>query len=237
MDIAEAWIEKNFEVIWTEDGSPSLRPLAGHEMMHHRGGALAETQMIYGQVVQECLGEDQPHILSVGLGLGYNELVTASRALALGKQDIRMRSFEADPVLRDEFVGWVCGKNRGAGRSAIYQWIVEHLDEGSQVLSFLSELYQSKKWTVEEALDSSVNFPLPANCILFDAYSTKTSPELWSEEFMKAFLEKASAGKCVFSTYACTGTLRRSLIASGFTVEKRMGFKGKRNSTLAKKGY
>jgi tRNA U34 5-methylaminomethyl-2-thiouridine-forming methyltransferase MnmC len=37
----------------------------------------------------------------------------------------------------------------------------------------------------------------------------------------------------VLSTYACTGHLKRALIAAGFKLEIREGYASKRDSTLA----
>lgn len=71
------------------------------------------------------------------------------------------------------------------------------------------------------------------NAILFDAFSGKSTPELWTEDFLRRILSYFSAPFCVFSTYACTGVLKRILADSQFAVEKRPGFQGKRHSTMA----
>ena len=70
--------------------------------------------------------------------------------------------------------------------------------------------------------------------ILFDAYSNKTSVELWSEDFLNLLMSKCEKGS-YFTTYAATGVLNRCLKRSGFKNLKRDGFLYKRQSTLAVK--
>jgi tRNA U34 5-methylaminomethyl-2-thiouridine-forming methyltransferase MnmC len=236
MTIETAWEEKKFEVIWTEDGSPSLKPLDGFEMMHHRGGAYAETQLIYGEPVREVLAQGGDSFLSIGLGLGYNELVIASEALKSKRATINLRSFETEPVLKKELLEFVQSGSPQNPRQEIYLEIIQRLSGGSEIPRFLNELYVSGSWTLDGALDLSTTFPMQAQGILFDAFSAKTSPGLWTEDFLVNFLGGAAADYCLFSTYACTGPLKRALKASGFEVVLRSGFHGKRNSTLGRKG-
>jgi tRNA U34 5-methylaminomethyl-2-thiouridine-forming methyltransferase MnmC len=77
-------------------------------------------------------------------------------------------------------------------------------------------------------------FPTPIiSLFFFDAFSGKSTPELWTPEFLALFLQRVAQEKAVFATYACTGTLKRTLQTAGFVVEKRPGFQGKRDSTTA----
>lgn len=68
MTLEQAWLDKKFEVVWTEDGSPSLKSVQGHEVMHHRGGAYDETQSIYGNVVREVMNQGGARFFIGGLG-------------------------------------------------------------------------------------------------------------------------------------------------------------------------
>src|SRR5690606_37032809 len=90
---------------------------------------------------------------------------------------------------------------------------------------------------IEGALSASAPLPAePVSAMLFDAYSKATSPELWDETFLKDFLARACAGRCALATYAAQGSLKRALLASGFRLEERAGFSGKRESTFALRG-
>lgn len=60
-----------------------------------------------------------------------------------------------------------------------------------------------------------------------DGFAPARNPDMWSLEIMTALFEKTVAGGS-FATYAAAGFVRRNLIASGFTLERRKGFAGKR---------
>ena len=108
-----------------------------------------------------------------------------------------------------------------------------------QLNQFLSDASQVADWVLSGALDASwVNSYRGESFhgILYDAFSAKTCPDLWSEEFLTLFLQKLAAPDCVFSTYASRGGLRRTLVQQGFRVFLRQGFQGKRQSTYAVRG-
>jgi hypothetical protein len=103
-----------------------------------------------------------------------------------------------------------------------------------KIRSYLATMLRDGRWKIRGALDSNTQFePRSFNCICFDAFSSKTSPELWSEDFLQQFFEKTCAETCVLSTYACTGALKRSLRSAGFEVTIREGYSSKRDSTFA----
>lgn len=94
----------------TADGSPSLALLDG-EMMHNSDGAFSETCYVYEPVVDAVLKlSGHVTLLSVGLGLGYIEMLAASKALAAGRHaDLSLHSFESDNLLRKTFSDWLAG--------------------------------------------------------------------------------------------------------------------------------
>ena len=73
------------------------------------------------------------------------------------------------------------------------------------------------------------------DCVLYDAFSSKSTPELWSEDFLSSFLDGLGED-CVFTTYASTGALKRALKKIDFQIVPRKGFLGRRESTLAVRG-
>ncbi len=143
------------------------------------------------------------------------------------------------------------------------------------ILHYLLDCYEQGKWQIRGELKQENFKDQGYHVILFDAFSGKSTPNLWTEDFLKQFLQKMTVSKIkspiknspkiniqkfniqtinnqilnnqtmmeenlneqnepvFFSTYACTGVLRRALANEGFLVEKRMGFQGKRNSTIA----
>ena len=227
-----------FKNLITADQSPSLSLPPTWEPMHSLEGAFSETQYIYQPTVAlaftQCLA---PSLLSLGLGLGYNEILVACEALAQNKQPASIRSFELVPELRNYFTAWL--QQDFSPLNEAYEQIVAsyaqkyHLLE-SQIKDSLQDLLRSGVLSIEGPVTLQTELS-PMNGILFDAFCAKTSPDLWTPEFLHQFFKQTAGTPCFVSTYACTGELRRALTAAGFKVEKRKGFAFKRESTFAER--
>jgi hypothetical protein len=237
-------LSERFNFITTEDGSPSLSFIAepgGHsEAMHNLRGAFGETLYIYGKAL-DAINELKltPHVISLGLGIGYNEILSAA-VFARDKQlhDAEIDSFEIDADLRMYFADWICARTVPGEFQKCYDTILSLTANSvgvaqETVRSALNELLKSDRLRLRGALAPTISFDRTYSCYLFDAFSSKTSPELWSEEFIKTFLNTTSEPRAVFSTYACTGVLKRSLRDCGFDLEIREGFSSKRDCTFA----
>lgn len=227
-----------FKNLTTADGSPTLTLPPTWEPMHSLEGAFSETQYIYQPTVESVFTHcPTPTFLSLGLGLGYNEILIACESLVQKKQPALVRSFELVPELRDYFRAWIQGEP--SPLNAVYDQIAKiyaqkyalsELEILKQLHTFLSQGILKLEGPVSLHTDLS-----SANGILFDAFCAKTSPELWTVEFLHDFFKRTAGAPCFMSTYACTGELRRALTAAGFRVEKRKGFAFKRESTSAQK--
>jgi hypothetical protein len=246
----KSWHEIGFCVEITGDGSPSLRIAeakailgARPEAMHHSGGACSETLLIYGNPVKDTLTSvKNPRFLVVGLGLGYIEMTIAREALLLRKDPSEIasiKSFEIVPELREFFINWLWENTVPANTevNTIYDKVLSSLTagtelEGHAIKNFLKTFFK-KSSDIGSAIENEENINYVNDCILYDAFSSKTNPTLWDENFLVAFLSRAAAQKCIFSTYACRGSLKRALKTCGFVVVVREGFQGKRNSTYA----
>jgi hypothetical protein len=228
-----------YEIIWTQDTSPSLRQ---DECMHHRAGAYSETQYIYGEAIRKALklSPNQLSALVVGLGLGYIELLVMGEYLKHSPKNtcsFRLVSFETDVFLKESFLMWL--KESLAEDHPLFI-VFEKIGELISILyplkkikSALLEAHALQTWSLLAELNYTTIPKDQFSVILYDAFSGKSTPELWTEEFLKTFLMQTSFHPCVFSTYACTGVLKRNLKAVGYQVEVRPGFAGKRDSTLA----
>src|SRR4051812_27817152 len=101
----------DFEIVTTQDGSPSLRISDNKnyvEKMHHSAGAMAESVYIYGSTIEKTIAKGLPlRVLSLGLGLGYNELLTVGLALKHGYAMDALYSFESEPLLARSFEQWL----------------------------------------------------------------------------------------------------------------------------------
>ena len=227
----------SIDIIKTADGSPTLS-LSGGEKMHSLDGAFSETQYIYGSTIKEVLSLPEQHILSLGLGLGYNEILSVALLLKSHKKNYRITSFEIVDELRSSFYNWAISYSStelDSCYSSILDLIASEYDLNPILL---------KEHLKTDLLEQKIQLlgPLPSknpndfyyNAILYDAFSNHTDPELWSVEHFKDFFETyADPTVCFFSTYAATGNLKRALVENGFTVNKRKGFGQKRESTFA----
>ena len=235
LPLPEELLNLQFKVFLTKDGSPTLEDsgIQQAQTMHHRGGAFSETAEIYGKPIHAALEKGKTQFLVMGLGLGYIELEIAKQAIQLGVPPgkIHILSFESVLPLRTAFL-----KNLRVAQDSVYQRVFSFYP--SECRAYLQALYDTQAWRIEGKMDAprlaEIEFEARFHCLLFDAYSSKASPELWTSEFLFDFLMKTRDPEfCYFSTYACTSILKAVLQRAGFVVQKRKGFLGKRDSTFA----
>lgn len=226
----------------TDDGSPTLIDLTTPhaEAMHSRAGAFTESLKIYDRATTHVMGENWPgHYLSVGLGLGYNEIILAAHVLGEDRRHVlSLTSLETSDYLIQQIQNWVTGQNLETrwfdAHETISRLAEDHfgLPAGS-VRTFLRGLLEQRIWEIGGALTRDTPFKHRASAIFYDAYSSKTCPDLWDEALLAHILTKGAAEKCVLTTYALTGTLKRALAVAGFARLDTPGFSGKRHSTFA----
>lgn len=190
-----------------------------------------------------------PRVFSLGLGLGYVELLSSALSIRHDRE-LHGASFEAVPELNSSFLQWLTLDGSAQDATGlvphhVYDDILTRTAketgvEPHAIRARLRDAVQSGAWLIEGPLtmqmvaeDDSAALAKPFHCIAFDAFSSKSTPELWTREFLDRFLEKACAKVCVLSTYACTGHLKRALQAASFTLNIREGYASKRDSTLA----
>jgi hypothetical protein len=231
----------------TDDASWTARPLLANaeegESMHSLRGAFSETAYIYGEAniwARQHIATAAHKVFSLGLGLGYVEILSAAYATASNTK-FSCVSFEALPELTRAIQAWLRGDaNAGIVPYEIYEDILERASRQTGAASEtirreLANALDQGDWIVRGALAPDTDFTDARNChvIAFDAFSRKTTPELWSREFLDRFLAEVPASKCVLSTYACTGDLKRALRQANFNLQIRPGFAAKRDSTFA----
>jgi hypothetical protein len=224
----------------TADGSPTLSLGERGEWMHHRRSAFEETLYVYGEAVRRVtLRTPTPSFVSVGLGLGYVELLLAATRVREGWTGNRLRTFESDASLRAGLLSWIqTDASLPAPFATAYDTIASrvaaHFDVAPPILKIaLRDWRESGLWTLDGALDDQTEWDARYDCILYDAFSADTAPALWEPEFLTSFIERAAAPRCVFATYAATGDLKRVLAKHRFRDEKRVGYAGKRECTLS----
>ncbi len=225
----------SFEIISTKDQSPTLS-LNGGEKMHSLEGALSETLYIYAPCVEQSLKAHKPALLSMGLGLGYNEILTSALALKTQRKTI-LYSYEIVPELRNSFTHWLT--DQVSELSVCYDQILTLIAKYFEwhplkIKSHLRELFEAENFRVFSEVEPKNSYGHKFNGIMYDAFSSKSSPALWEEDFLNQFIDEyCDLDFCTLSTYAATGALKRALLSHGFTLEKKKGFGMKRESTFA----
>jgi tRNA U34 5-methylaminomethyl-2-thiouridine-forming methyltransferase MnmC len=203
--------------------------------MHHSGGALTESLYIYHYGLNMALNEGcPPHVVSLGLGLGYNELIALAEFQRRNQPEFKIWSFEADEYLRAQFTQWLQG--RSGTLSAIYDEISASVEAHFKIESLRTmavEHFQNGSLQLRGSYPVDTNNVEDVGVFFFDAFSNKMSPELWQELNMRETLSQLLSPHALLCTYAATGALNRVLKQLEFRLLDRPGFQGKRESTLA----
>lgn len=258
MSSQKTWKDYGLDLEKTGDGSPSLRlkpeksdSIVRPESMHHSGGAASETQMIYDPVAHWVWDHVQkPNFIVVGLGLGYIEFSLGLQALRRFKGFSRelgigsLVSFESEEFLRDALKSWLFGSRVYSGEiESTYDEIIRSLGASMEEEKLLSKLMRDwldqGQWIIKGTLNDKSYREVPEgsiNGIFYDPYSSKTTEGLWKEDFLKSFINHLSSKQAVaLSTYSCSGSLKRALQSQNFQIEKRTGFKSKKNQIWAQR--
>ena len=228
----------NYTYDLTEDGSPTLT-WDSKEAMHNRKGAYSETQYIYGDALRMPGLGGRRSVYVVGLGLGYIELLAVAEALKAGEiESLSLLTAEIDPGLVREFLNWLRFEQSALKEACDLLYSFYQRDyPGLDLKGTLLKLYENGQWQIMGELNLETIPKRKFTHLLFDAFSSKSTPALWDEYFLEVFLNQLSEiESTVFATYACKGILVRALKKEGYHVIKKTGFSGKRDSTLALRG-
>ncbi len=224
----------------TDDGSPTLEIMRSDgkvEKMHHFMGAFSETVHVYGRALEIALNKGlPPHIFSLGLGLGYNEIMSVAVSLKY-QLSPQIWSFETEESLKAQFRNWVMGEKAQDDFTLAYEKVLEKMNGHFGVLKTkesLKRLMISEDLKLLEGFSSHYDLgEKKFSVILYDAFSDKINPELWDLEALDKVLSSATEEKCVFATYASKGRLKRALKHHGFELLDIAGYASKRECTIA----
>lgn len=252
---------KSFVIELTADGSPTLRlkdsSLSSSEKpaesMHHSAGAASETAYIYTQPFQRGLelntekNNESFYVAVVGLGLGYIEISFLLSFIGSQKIDskkkIVLESFEKEQELILNFKNWLNDQPTLLPYDLILSKIIEKNDQiinidfaKNKIQNLMRHPHENFQWIMRSVLDSNTEVFRKYHFVAYDAFSQYTDGPLWTEEFLDFFIKHFCDHNCIFTTYACTGKLKRALEKNHFKFIKRKGFNGKRDATLALRG-
>lgn len=237
-------ISHDYDVEITGDGSPTLRPQK-KESMHHMGGAAGESVYIYYEALvryfQLPSRKAELSVLSFGFGMGYNEILAVlfflKNRLSLGR--LSLFSHEKDLFLYELFNFWL---KDSASADSVFDEVYAGIERAlatigppiskAELKDALGWILESKKWSQLGPVTTVDDFTGLYDIVFFDAFSAKTNDYLWTESFLSDFFKAQLNPVFVFSTYACTGVLKRVAVNCKADFVKRDGYQGKRNASL-----
>lgn len=227
---------ETYQTLITSDGSPTLIDPKSGQAMHAREGALSETLYIYGEAyVDSKKINTNGNIGVVGLGMGYIELSILLHWLTSfsNHECPIIHSYEADEKLKNDFTSWLTGKPNpileNVAKLVSQQFGLQEKSLKEVALDFYSRF----QWQIHGVLNRDSKLNQKFGLVCYDPFSSSANSELWEEEWLDYFIKTFCDEKCVFSTYAANGRLKRVLNKNGFDLKMKVGFGMKRESTLA----
>lgn len=220
----------NPQLVITADGSPTLYIEEWQEHYHSMHGAVQESKHVFLDAGLIPLLEklQQVRILEVGLGTGFNALLTLATILQTEKR-VTYHALEPHPIPID----------------IIEQFTEKHLLLLGSGASYFHALHRSP-W--QRSVDLHPQFTLTKlqmgvqaytekeclDLVYFDAFSPRVQPDMWvADVFLGLYHALATNG--VLVTYCAKGAVRRTLQEVGFQVERLPGPPGKREMLRATK--
>ena len=217
------------EVILSEDGSTTLYIPSLQEHYHSIHGAIQESVHIYLNNGLQYLYEKNHFkkisIFEVGLGTGLNCWLTAE--WARGKNlSIDYQAIEPYPIDVQEVsqLNFTQDKSEDSQRTFNHIHTADWEKEVELEPYFILKKCNKKivEWKPDRAFD----------LVYFDAFAPDVQPDLWTQPiFEKLYHSTVKTG--ILLTYCAKGAVKRTLLHSGWQVERLPGPPGKREITRA----
>ncbi len=220
---------KSFKIdqVLTDDGSFTIRHPVYDEEFHSKSGARRETLELYMKASGYAVGLQNSQksfcILDLGLGLGYNALMTLEFWMqGPGLADLHMLSLEHTEALlealTDPDTAW---KEGWSNAWKLWSQELVKVTPSRWSAELIHPLTQKRfHWTasVGDAVDADFN-GFTFDFIWQDAFSSKKNPELWTPEWF-AKIAAASGDQVCLVTYSVARLVRDNLEASGWQQER-----------------
>lgn len=216
------------DIIRTGDGSHTLHSERYGETFHSINGATTESRHVFlnaSGVTQRLEQQQATRVLEIGFGLGLNFLLTADLALQHGAP-LDYHALEHDSAVLQAISS--LHYEQHLMNPGLLDGLVAGLQDAHHQQDTRICMAPHISLTLHRA--DAISDTLPPggfNALYLDAFSPDTNPECWTEAFLARLHAHVLAGG-VLTTYSAKGSVRRALIAAGFTVRKIAGPPGKR---------
>jgi tRNA U34 5-methylaminomethyl-2-thiouridine-forming methyltransferase MnmC len=216
------------EIITTKDGSHTLYSARFNEIYHSRNGAVTESLHVFISNGLRAINSTRIQVLEVGLGTGLNALLAWQFATA-NQIYIEYHSVENYPIPESIF------------RALNYYEFLNNPSEAKKIFFELHWAEWNKQIPInnffslskQQANLSEVSLTKNAfDIIFFDAFAPQAQPEMWELPIFEKMFESLKA-KGMLVTYCSKGSVRRTMIQAGFSVEKLPGPPGKKEMLRA----
>lgn len=214
---------KNYKPILTDDGSQTLFSHRYQEACHSTHGATEETRLHYiqGCRVSDFIRSHQAiNILEVGFGTGIGLKETLHATKGLG--EVFYLSFEIDPELVEyslEDFNWKTTERFGSSSD----YLVEL--PNAQIIILIGDARK-------RILDLKENLAKKFDVIYQDAFSPRRNADLWTKQWFEQ-LALISQPHVIMSTYSASSSIRKAMLAAGWSLKAGEKFGPKRTSTRA----
>jgi tRNA U34 5-methylaminomethyl-2-thiouridine-forming methyltransferase MnmC len=218
------------ELVVTQDGTITLRhPVYGEEF-HSIKGARFEADSLYMEAsgfrsrLAATESAETIGILDVGLGLGYNALMTMECWMqGRGTQDLNLVSLEHTPELVASLAAVSCSWKEGWSDAwKVWSQSLQKKAETDEWTTTLEHPRTGKKLTwlvlVGDARRADLS-PWTFHYIWQDAFSPRKNPELWSVEWFEK-LRAVCHPTAQLVTYSVARLVRDHLEAASWTQER-----------------
>ena len=217
-DVSDSLPNGQPALLWREGGVPVSARF--DDPYFSLAGGLAETGHVF------LAGNDLParlrpgfHVAELGFGTGLNLLALAR----IAQVPVRFTSFERFPMSL-------------AQMAQAHAAFPELADLSAQLRAGWTGRRMTVGLVEAEVICGDARAVLAgwqgqADAWFLDGFSPAKNPEMWGEDLM-AEVGRHTAPGGSFATYTAAGHVRRALAASGFTVERRPGFAGKRHMSV-----
>ena len=222
----------------TADGSWTLSHPGHFEWYHSADGAATEARSLYvdaSGIASDFADGRSVRVLDVGLGLGYNALVTMDAWLQAGsKGPLEILSLEND---EDLFAALCSGEAPWlAGWDPVWLGAVTGLVQvqGSNLEDQACQVWQARvvgpgggqlKWRVclgdarSGAAVAQIQAAGPFDYVWQDPFSSRKNPGMWGEDWFAEIAPAVRCGGCLMS-YSVASRVRKALAAAGWRVER-----------------
>lgn len=177
-------------------------------------------------------------VFEFGLGPGINFLTVGQTFLEHAPSTSRLRFFscEASPLPFDVLRDTVTKTASSLDLSA--KWIEQYPPPIAGLHRRLFAEQRIELTLIYSDVESAVHDFLVrdrhgVDAWILDGFAPDRNPDMWNEQLLGSLHKRSRAGATV-STFSSAGHVRRSLAASGFSVERIPGLPYKRHTTLAR---